>query len=394
MAQENAYRSSTTGLGQSAKMKKCFFNDCIMKVKILLSVFMGMIFFCYARCGEPQKQVAKTSAEERPVIYSSDLFIPRDDPDDHFDLVTLFSLKNLDIKAVVLDNTMKDNVLRTKVDKKPNYNVVKKVAGLFGRANVPAEAGLAEPLSSVNDKGLDRPEEEQKAIELIISQLKTVKENSATIITTGSLRDVCAAFNREPDLFRAKIKKIMISIGDSYGIAGITDTNVSKDIEAWKGIMASGLPVDWLPCNPSKLRGGPSPFVSYWYFMQPELMEKCPLKVQNFFDSEEIRVKSVVARHMWSTPAFIETAGLKCYKIGTQVKWMAAQERENTPHAELCEPYSFVPISFALDEKGAAVWAPAKPQEKTNIRIFQVNDYYLYNISMFQFLADQFNTSN
>ena len=41
--------------------------------------------------------------ERVPVIYSTDLFHPHDDPDDHFDLATLFAIERFDIRAVILD---------------------------------------------------------------------------------------------------------------------------------------------------------------------------------------------------------------------------------------------------------------------------------------------------
>ena len=38
-----------------------------------------------------------------PVIYSTDLLHPHDDPDDHYDLATLFSLPEFDVRGIVLD---------------------------------------------------------------------------------------------------------------------------------------------------------------------------------------------------------------------------------------------------------------------------------------------------
>ena len=38
-----------------------------------------------------------------PVIYSTDLYHPHDDPDDHYDLATVFALPELDVKGVIID---------------------------------------------------------------------------------------------------------------------------------------------------------------------------------------------------------------------------------------------------------------------------------------------------
>src|SRR5512143_562943 len=39
-----------------------------------------------------------------PVIYSTDLMHPHDDPDDHFDLACLYAMPEADLRAVILDN--------------------------------------------------------------------------------------------------------------------------------------------------------------------------------------------------------------------------------------------------------------------------------------------------
>ena len=38
-----------------------------------------------------------------PVLYCTDLFHPHDDPDDHFDLATLYALPGIEILGIVLD---------------------------------------------------------------------------------------------------------------------------------------------------------------------------------------------------------------------------------------------------------------------------------------------------
>ena len=38
-----------------------------------------------------------------PILYSTDLYHPHDDPDDHFDLLTLFAIPEFDIRGIVID---------------------------------------------------------------------------------------------------------------------------------------------------------------------------------------------------------------------------------------------------------------------------------------------------
>ena len=54
---------------------------------------------CAARVGCRRR----TAALSVPVIYSTDLLHPHDDPDDHYDLATLFALSEFDVRGIVLD---------------------------------------------------------------------------------------------------------------------------------------------------------------------------------------------------------------------------------------------------------------------------------------------------
>ena len=45
------------------------------------------------------------AAEKVPILYSTDLHHPHMDPDDDFDLATLFPIREFDIRSIVLDQT-------------------------------------------------------------------------------------------------------------------------------------------------------------------------------------------------------------------------------------------------------------------------------------------------
>jgi inosine-uridine nucleoside N-ribohydrolase len=64
----------------------------------------------------------------------------------------------------------------------------------------------------------------------------------------GSVRDLAAAFNREPDLVRKKVESVHINIGNST--VGGTEWNVMLDPQAYRAVMESGLPIFWYPCSP------------------------------------------------------------------------------------------------------------------------------------------------
>ena len=83
-----------------------------------------------------------------PFIYSTDLFHPPDDPDDHVDLATLFALPELDIRAIILD-------LGRSQRARPGAIPVQQLSALMGK-NAPHARGLAHPLRSPEDTGADQ----------------------------------------------------------------------------------------------------------------------------------------------------------------------------------------------------------------------------------------------
>ena len=56
-------------------------------------------FFAAAMLAIPAQRTP--AAEKIPIIHSTDLFHPHDDPDDHFDLACLFALKEFNVKGIV-----------------------------------------------------------------------------------------------------------------------------------------------------------------------------------------------------------------------------------------------------------------------------------------------------
>ena len=47
------------------------------------------------------------AADKIPIIYSTDLFHPHDDPDDHVDLATLFALDEFEILGIIVEHGAK-----------------------------------------------------------------------------------------------------------------------------------------------------------------------------------------------------------------------------------------------------------------------------------------------
>ena len=212
------------------------------------------------------------AARAVPVIYCTDLFHPHDDPDDHFDLATLYAMPELDIKGIVLDQGKKQL-------ERPGRIPVSQMNRITGRA-VPAVIGLAAPLKSPDDKGLDQPAQFQEGVEFIVQTLRA-SPRPVCLATLGSVRDVVAAFNREPGLFRTNAAMVLAFIGEASD-AKFQEYNVGLDPQAFVGLMRSGLPIYWVPCFDGGLwqnRG----HASFWRASHRALLGQAAPEVIQYF---------------------------------------------------------------------------------------------------------------
>jgi len=114
-----------------------------------------------------------------PILYSTDLFHPHADPDDHYDLACLFAMPELDVRGVLLD-------LGAEQAKRCGRPAVEQMMHLAGR-KVPCAVGLSRPLRSRTDTATDEPKEFQGAVDLILSVLRESNEK-VCLFTTGSCR--------------------------------------------------------------------------------------------------------------------------------------------------------------------------------------------------------------
>lgn len=193
-----------------------------------------------------------------PLIYTTDLYHPHNDPDDHFDLATLFALPEFDIRAVVVD---RGNFT-------PGVCAIEQMNKITGRA-VPCAVGMVQnsPLSGYI------PEEELAGVNLIINSIRASKK-PATVITAGSLRDVCVAYYREPEMFQKKVARLYINAGHS---SGKEEWNVQLEQNAYFRMLRAHLPIYWAPCF------GDGGYQTYWKFRQGDVLESAPLPLQNYF---------------------------------------------------------------------------------------------------------------
>ena len=244
-----------------------------------------------------------------PILYYTDLYHPPDDPDDHFDLLTLFATPEFDIRGIVIDMGSRG------VDR-PALGALRQAAALSGRTP-PHATGLTANLTTPEDSAMGQPPEVQGGVALTLRVLREA-EAPVTLFATGSLRDFAAAYNREPALFAEKVARLYVNAGHSDGDH---EWNVDLDPHAYVRILRSSLPVYWVPCF-GEGHG------SFWKFRHDTVLAQQAPPVQNFIlymllhatedpiaylgqPPAEGAVKEFwpKERNMWCTAAFLHAAG-------------------------------------------------------------------------------------
>ncbi len=264
--------------------------------------------------------LAALPAASAPVLYTTDFYHPHSDPDDHYDMMTLFALPEFEIRGIVLDRGV-DGVGREGVW--PLFQAMH----LTGR-EAPYAAGLIANLAHPEDTARGRHPSEQGGVALILEVLEAAEE-PVTIFTTGSLRDVAAAYNRAPALFAEKVGRLYVNAGST---GENQEWNVRLDLHAYLRIMRSGLPLYWAPCF------GQDGYETYWKFTQADVLEAASPPVKNFLlymlgklplrDTEPIGYlhrapdAGLLAefapkeRNMWCTGPFLHAAGREMHSCG------------------------------------------------------------------------------
>ncbi len=288
--------------------------------------------------------VAAPAENSVPILYTTDLYHPHDDPDDHFDLATLFAMPEFDVRGIVID-------MGERGSGRPAIPALEQIMHLAKR-KVPYATGLRRNLTTAGDTGMEDPKAHQQGIDLILKCLRDSKV-PLVLFTTGSLRDVAAAFNREPELLKDKVSRIYVNAG---WVGKEIEWNVKLDPLSFVRVMNSGLPVYWVPCF------GEDRFQSLWAFQQSDVLENVPGPLQNFIlyaltkadpkqcdpieylytdpPEESLARFWPQTRKMWCTAAFLHAAGRPMeeaafetltVKIGDDGQTLPAEEGHTFP---------------------------------------------------------------
>ncbi len=335
------------------------------------------------------------AGEPVPVVYCTDLYHPHIDADDHIDLATVFALPELDLKAILLD----DGGLQAK---RPGRVPVEQMLRLTGR-RVPYAIGLT-ALKSPADAGRDQPATYQAAVGLL---LKVLRESArpVTIITAGSVRDVAAAFNRDPELLRARVAGLYVNIGNSA--PGGDEYNVAIDRHAYRRLLDSGLPIWWFPCFPATgrmttyfrlrrfpdaLSAAPSGLRNYFLYairqLDPATQDPLAALAADLGSPADVLAHSTPfqgGKEMWCTPSLLSAAGRRCYRLGG--RFVASPSPP--AGAQEVSVYDFVPVRLQVDDQGKLTTIELGAAG-SNLRVIHRADSGLYAQAMNDCLYDLF----
>ena len=212
-----------------------------------------------------------------PVINVTDLYHPPQDPGDNFDLIAAYALSEIDLRAVILDVTDRyrrvfaDHAIPDYVDpngpREPGIIPVVQLNYIFGRS-VPFAVGPFSQMRSPDDPMWDIPPFQQQGVELILEVLRTSQE-PVDILSFGSARPIAVAYNRDPGLFRTKVRCIHLCAGSTssrylQGRQGVVEWNVMLDPHAVVRLLRSDLRVAIYPCATDEGGFAYSRYNTYW----------------------------------------------------------------------------------------------------------------------------------
>lgn len=345
--------------------------------------------------------VSAVSAEEAPkdrrrvpVIYCTDLFHPHQDPDDHFDLAAIFSMDEIELLAVVLDDGPRQK-------KEPGRVAVEQMMAITGR-NVDVAIGLAPSVDGSSGATRSPAGEFQAGVELITATLRK-SDRPVVVVCVGSLRDIAATFRREPELCRTRIDRLYVFIGDAHSADDFAfrEYNVQLDVDAYRCILRSRLPVYWVPCFDGGLwkNGGRA---SYWRASHRDLIADVDDRVKQYFIYALLKKREAplsfldepvnaaeweqvlqLERNLWCCAVFLHIAGGGYVRKGG--KWRSVPRPQAEQSVTTPGPFAFERVWVDVDPSGMILY-PGRDRGRA-VKRFRVKDREAYPRAMTELTA-------
>lgn len=323
--------------------------------------------------------VAAAQPAPVPLIHMTDLYHPHCDPDDHWDLATVYALaarQRVRLLGVVVDYPLRRDqggALPPEVGD-PAIQAIAQMNHITSQA-VPMVVGSSRNFSQVPGEDGPLAGADRAGVDFLLNTLRTSPEPVA-ISVVGSCRDIALAGREAPELFREKCRAIYLNAGtgtvDSAKGAN-KEWNVVLDPAAYAQVFAIPCPVYWLPCFEDMTWAGKGqPFVarhgSYWRFKQGDVLPHLSREAQNFFlyplsrgtnpkwmacldaevDAAALATHGGFDRNMWCTAGFLHLAGLTVKPSGELAEAGAVAAEEVA--------FRFQPVVLETSAEGVAQW--------------------------------------
>ncbi|MEN8227283.1 MAG: hypothetical protein ABFS38_03945 [Bacteroidota bacterium] len=349
------------------------------------------------------------NADPIPVIHVADLYHPHGDPDDHWDLATIYSQAfqgDIELKAILIDYTLRNHYV-------PDVMGVAQMNRLTGLA-VPVMVGSPYPMQTTGDIQPGASIADHSGINMILDILRSA-DRPVIIHVVGHSRDIAIAGKKSPELFAEKCAGIYLNAGTALGINN--DYNVNLDPVAFSAIFDLPCPVYWAPCVQENYEGQErkrkGEYSTWFSVREKEILTDIPPGTQKFiaymyrhgrFQEQEKQYdgdwvsyldrpveKDVIEEHakrttvgwplskptserkhreMWCTPGFLHAAGKTVTKDGQIVSLDSGYPGV----------FTFEPVQLEVEAPREIKWS-----QDTGVKdryIFRITDMENYETAM------------
>jgi len=327
-----------------------------------------------------------TSRVKIPMIHATDLYHIHCDPDDHWDLATIYALgysEDVDLLGILIDYPSKPDLGDPDVMGVAQMNYC---TGLV----VPSVVGSPFPMTKRDDTQVEANQIELQGINWLLNTLRK-SESPVVINIVGAATNIAVAIKKDPSLFKEKCKAIYLNAGSANAVSDQKlEYNVKLNPLAYAAIFDAPCPVYWLPCTTRTNIGEVGEYGSYYRFIQKDILPYLPKKLKNFFlfmlgqkkshewftyldgepEQDLLTQYGSNIRHMWCTAGFIHAAGKKVTPDGDIVPLNSKKE----------SVFSFSPVKVSCSDIGYADWKT--DNHSKNRYIFHVNDLSNYQHAM------------
>ena len=329
----------------------------------------------------------------KDVILTTDLYHRHADPNDHWNLASMYSLAHqglIHFAGIMCDD---DRALANDGSflhfGDPSVQSIAQLNYISGLA-VPVGFGSRLPIKKKED--LDTVLKANRKISSATLLLETLQrsENKVDIHMCGSCKDVLIAYHYAPELFEQKCDCIYLNAG-TYTQQDPLEYNVSLEPYAFSQIFKIPCKICWSPCFDRLI---PYPFkpakrANYYEIDQADFVPHMSEAIKKYFnymygevfdvnwltylrtplDENLLASWSNGKRQMWSTPGYLLSAG-KCVTEDGEIV---------NNDGNISPVYDYKPVHVHVNDDGTLEW---QDTDASNVFMFENKDPDVYNIAM------------